>query len=724
MVVQILQNMARSIGGVARETGQFRQAAAQQNKSISNFIKDISKIFNSQNKQQSGIASSLDDIQYQSVQTSSKIDSTNALLQESISLQSQMLSELRNVSSGISSLLGSIGGEGGSGLGWKSLLAAGGIGAAAGAIGSQGLDIMSGMGIGGGGDNSSSGGSSGGGSGSSYKPSSPGQSTLASTNLKPEEKAILETISKGESSGKYNIINYKAPGGGGRPQYFEMSDNAQHPFKGKKGYTAAGRYQFLWSTWASEVKSMGEDPNTFAFTPENQDRVAVSHAKRRYKSLTGRDLLEDIKSQDPKILSGISNTLRPTWHGIQGGNYLGTSYEHFKKQSSQQESTPEEKDDGNNQDQIQGQKRKSGTGEIVSKESAMSGGAVTYAYGKGTTRSKPIQPRLMSILQLAAREAGVDVQIFSGGQPAKGSGGKRTGSTRHDNGNAADVRLLKGGKKVTDQETIAKFIAAASKAGATGIGHGPGYMEQGGIHVGFGKPAVWGAGGRGANAPAWVRAAAKGVYSNENLASSKDTGTRSAAAAEYGGGGGGMGGLASMGGAGGMPDLGAMGLGGLGSAISFLSGIGGNMIGAMTGIASGNIFSAINSQISSLTSPEPSQDSPEKTPKKEAGQNPAETFSSYKPASLVQNQNARTEQLAETSTRASMPVIPQADITQQTYAADPTGGDPKVSLGNPGQQMALNGAQDNMVLADWYTNLFGKGGGNIVPDRDFYKNLA
>ena len=331
MVVQALQQVARNISRIGQETGQFRQAAAQQNKSISSFIKDVSKMFSSQSRQQSAIDSSLNDIQYNSQQTNAKVDQSNDLLQESISLQSQMLSELRNVSSGISSLLNSItGGLGsGAGSGLGSMIGAGlagaGVGAGLGYLASQGSNNIGSLG--GAGRISSE----------EFK-GKPGETTLASKDLSASEKAILETIAAGESSGKYNIINYVA--GGGKPAYFD--DYSQHPYKGKKGYTAAGRYQFLWTTWKEEVKALGENPDEFAFSPENQDRVAVSHAKRIYKQKTGRDLLQDIESQDPKTLQYISNTLRPTWHGIKGGKYLGGAYDSFKGGSN--ENKPEEKE--------------------------------------------------------------------------------------------------------------------------------------------------------------------------------------------------------------------------------------------------------------------------------------------------------------------------------------------------------------------------------------------
>ena len=137
--------------------------------------------------------------------------------------------------------------------------------------------------------------------------------------------------------------------------------------------------------------------------------------------------------------------------------------------------------------------------------------SVTYT-NQGATRSLKIPQRLYSIIQAAGKQAGIDkIEIFSGGQVPKGQQGPRTGSTRHDtNVGAADVYLYAGGKQLsTAQEDprVAAFIQAARAGGAVGIGAGPGYMSSRGIHVGFGKPAVWGKGGSGANAPSWVKAA-------------------------------------------------------------------------------------------------------------------------------------------------------------------------------------------------------------------------
>jgi hypothetical protein len=141
-------------------------------------------------------------------------------------------------------------------------------------------------------------------------------------------------------------------------------------------------------------------------------------------------------------------------------------------------------------------------------------------------RNKPITSELKQVLDAAARSAGVaTIQITSGGQDALGEGTRRTGSTRHDRGRAADLQLVANGTiaTFTDQSAppvILAFFTAAAAAGATGIGAGVGYMGNRTMHVGFGTSVndgstlTWGAGGRSANAPLWLRDAAEAGWAS------------------------------------------------------------------------------------------------------------------------------------------------------------------------------------------------------------------
>jgi hypothetical protein len=134
-------------------------------------------------------------------------------------------------------------------------------------------------------------------------------------------------------------------------------------------------------------------------------------------------------------------------------------------------------------------------------------------------RDMPISASLRRVLMTAAHEAGVDiVRITSGGQP--GSRGQRSGSNRHDGGNAADLELVARGRTLdftrpADLGAICRFVASAAACGATGIGAGVNYMGPQRLHVGFGNgphdttQVVWGEGRAAANAPDWLRDAAQ-----------------------------------------------------------------------------------------------------------------------------------------------------------------------------------------------------------------------
>lgn len=142
-----------------------------------------------------------------------------------------------------------------------------------------------------------------------------------------------------------------------------------------------------------------------------------------------------------------------------------------------------------------------------------SGGAVDQR--QSGIRNQAITQALHGQIAAAAAAAGVNAEVYSGGQDATGP--NRTGSHRHDHGQSADLKLYTVGAdgkrrylsmdNETDRTTMEKFIRESVKAGANGVGAGPGYMGPSGIHIGGGSPAAWGAGGSSANAPDWVRRA-------------------------------------------------------------------------------------------------------------------------------------------------------------------------------------------------------------------------
>lgn len=139
---------------------------------------------------------------------------------------------------------------------------------------------------------------------------------------------------------------------------------------------------------------------------------------------------------------------------------------------------------------------------------------------QSATRSQPISEKLETALAQVAPSLGLQVEVFSGGQPSKGD--DRTGSHRHDHGNAADVFIYKDGRKLDwsnpkDRPVFEELVKRGKAVGLTGFGAGPGYMQPGSMHLGFGKPAVWGAGGSGDNAAGWLRKAYAGNYAKGGM---------------------------------------------------------------------------------------------------------------------------------------------------------------------------------------------------------------
>jgi hypothetical protein len=66
---------------------------------------------------------------------------------------------------------------------------------------------------------------------------------------------------------------------------------------------------------------------------------------------------------------------------------------------------------------------------------------------QGATRNQPLDPRLVEAMRFLP-ELGLQMKVFSGGQPGIGTSNARVGSTRHDHGGAADVFFYQGGRRL------------------------------------------------------------------------------------------------------------------------------------------------------------------------------------------------------------------------------------------------------------------------------------
>lgn len=111
-----------------------------------------------------------------------------------------------------------------------------------------------------------------------------------------------------------------------------------------------------------------------------------------------------------------------------------------------------------------------------------SGNVVTYT-NTGAIRNQEVTERLSGNLTDAVVSVygpGYRAQVYSGGQPGKGSGGRRTGSTRHDHGRAADVYIVDpNGKRLTGDQ-LAPLAQYWLARGYGGVGI---EMRGGGIHL-------------------------------------------------------------------------------------------------------------------------------------------------------------------------------------------------------------------------------------------------
>lgn len=134
--------------------------------------------------------------------------------------------------------------------------------------------------------------------------------------LPPEARALLDTIAGTESPG-YNVIY------GGR-RFGDYSDHPRVSVPIRRGVnagktsSAAGRYQFLGSTW----DSLGLPD----FSPMNQDVGAWKLAQRDYKAKTGNNLLSDLRRGD---IGQIGKVLSSTWTSLPSGIEAGTNVSKF-----------------------------------------------------------------------------------------------------------------------------------------------------------------------------------------------------------------------------------------------------------------------------------------------------------------------------------------------------------------------------------------------------------
>ncbi|MGE0281209.1 MAG: glycoside hydrolase family protein [Rhizobiaceae bacterium] len=149
-------------------------------------------------------------------------------------------------------------------------------------------------------------------------------STANNAEMPMHRRALLNTISGPESGGDYDIVY-----GGGR--FDDFSDHPRRaipitsgPNKGKTS-SAAGKYQFLGSTWDQYRDKLGLKD----FSPGSQDRAAWELASDTYRNSTGGDLDEVLQSGDPQAIANVGKVLNGVWTSLPGGIEQGTNSDRF-----------------------------------------------------------------------------------------------------------------------------------------------------------------------------------------------------------------------------------------------------------------------------------------------------------------------------------------------------------------------------------------------------------
>lgn len=150
--------------------------------------------------------------------------------------------------------------------------------------------------------------------------------------LSPEARALLDAIAGSESAGRYDVMY-----GGGR---FDPALGHPHqavpittgPNAGKTS-SAAGRYQFLGSTWDDVAAQHGLSD----FSPQSQDLGAWFLAADEYKRDTGRDLQADLAAGRTEA---VVPSLRDVWTSLPGGIEQGQTADKFTGRIMTESGTP------------------------------------------------------------------------------------------------------------------------------------------------------------------------------------------------------------------------------------------------------------------------------------------------------------------------------------------------------------------------------------------------
>ncbi len=132
--------------------------------------------------------------------------------------------------------------------------------------------------------------------------------TVRAGEIPPEGKALLDAIAGSEAG----AAGYKSRFPSKSFNSFADHPRIDEPIPWRPGLTsnAAGRYQFLSTTWDGLARKLGLKD----FSPENQDRAAWQLAIDAYGK-GERGIIEDLR-KNPLM---VANKLSPTWTSLPGG---------------------------------------------------------------------------------------------------------------------------------------------------------------------------------------------------------------------------------------------------------------------------------------------------------------------------------------------------------------------------------------------------------------------
>jgi muramidase (phage lysozyme) len=160
---------------------------------------------------------------------------------------------------------------------------------------------------------------------------------VVAAGLRPHEVGILHAISGPESNGEYDRLFSHT----GVQRFTDFSDHPRiyndilkGPNAGKKS-SAAGKYQYLASTWDQDVKEYNaQNPNSKVtdFTPESQDRIAVFTARKIYNKQQGpgeMDFDQVLMSGNRELIMSMKNALTDANGGWEGLRDKFTSADKF-----------------------------------------------------------------------------------------------------------------------------------------------------------------------------------------------------------------------------------------------------------------------------------------------------------------------------------------------------------------------------------------------------------